>query len=302
MIPMVSGNYMLGEWGSLLSSDPIWDWSGAGEDSFPSQTLLLEEPFEQGQQEFPMETVRRSEGSSGSQPQGCAQCLQNYSPTSRQAGLQTPACAQFNPMCPGHECLSPIEGPPPNLQALLSTDTSGSQSPGVRAQSARIDGRSKLVTVLGSGKTNDQDKVRPARRSSGRKRLRSCISSEFGSGTGQDLDITTPDTNQLAKQGPTSHAFVERKYRDGLNSKISQLHSQLEQASGQFVSEPDGDSVRKGDVLVRAIQYIKFAERERSLLSDEKGFLQQRILSLEKLVKCENCVIRSEVSRLLLVN
>lgn len=118
-----------------------------------------------------------------------------------------------------------------------------------------------------------------------------------------DSGSNRTSTVSRSKVRPTkvAHSVVEQRYRDNLNGKIAQLHKTLSTTkdSGSSSSEEE-DSVlprtRKADVLTSAIAYIKTAEKGRNNLENEVEFLKTRIANLEKLVKCEDCSILTQMN------
>jgi hypothetical protein len=98
---------------------------------------------------------------------------------------------------------------------------------------------------------------------------------------------------------------VERRYRENLNTKILALQnllastrqSQCSSGSGSDVDAKESTACRrrKAEVLVDAMNYIKRAEDEKKGLQNEVEFLKLRIVSLEKLVNCEDSVVRKEI-------
>ncbi|KAK5230018.1 bHLH/Zip transcription factor [Exophiala xenobiotica] len=115
------------------------------------------------------------------------------------------------------------------------------------------------------------------------------------------------DSAQLrAKQ---AHSVVERRYRDNLNGKIMQLHRALvaTEATSRLTGMPNQDfyaprehrgKVRKSDVMTDAMNYIHQTEVEVRHMSDEINRLNERVQSLQKLVKCEDCTLLKQMVRL----
>ncbi|KIV85386.1 hypothetical protein PV11_01084 [Exophiala sideris] len=115
------------------------------------------------------------------------------------------------------------------------------------------------------------------------------------------------DSAQLrAKQ---AHSVVERRYRDNLNGKIMQLHSALvaTEANSRLTGMPAQDfytsrdhrgKVRKSDVMTDAMNYIHQSEVEFRHMTDEIGRLNERVRTLEGLVKCEDCTLLKQMVRL----
>lgn len=119
-----------------------------------------------------------------------------------------------------------------------------------------------------------------------------------------------------------AHSLVERKYRDNLNLKISQLHQTLQNTKfgpksalqspqketkldyfdeetvmspdipnerSSTGSTPTGSKVRKSDVLTEAMSYVNATEVEMSKMTEEIIRLNARVKSLQKMVRCEDC-------------
>lgn len=97
----------------------------------------------------------------------------------------------------------------------------------------------------------------------------------------------------------SSHSATERKYRDNLNSKITELDHTLTLArqdskrNGSVLDEKPSDAAlgktRKADVLNEAMRYVKHGEVESKARVDEIEFLRGRVAALEKLVGCGDC-------------
>ncbi|KAK5332853.1 bHLH/Zip transcription factor, partial [Exophiala xenobiotica] len=102
-----------------------------------------------------------------------------------------------------------------------------------------------------------------------------------------------------------THSVIERRYRDNLNGKITHLYSTLQAVEaytrligfeGQFSDR--GGSVRKCDIMSKAIHYVHQSEVELHHMTEEIQHLQERVRGLEKLVKCEDCTLLQNVRRL----
>lgn len=113
------------------------------------------------------------------------------------------------------------------------------------------------------------------------------------------LSTSSSDGEDPAEiQAKHNHSVIERRYRDNLNGKIVQLHHTLQAIEagprrvGSFPPQSDpGRRTRKSDIMTGAIQYVHVSELERRHMTDEICHLQERIQSLEKLVKCDDCVL-----------
>jgi flagellar hook-basal body complex protein FliE len=102
------------------------------------------------------------------------------------------------------------------------------------------------------------------------------------------------DKKEKAKTKPTdpkqAHSLVEKRYRENLNAKITELHTVL-------VSVPDGspspetNQTRKSEVLQTAIDYVNQTQLEMRHMTNDINRLNTRVRALEKLVKCEDCTL-----------
>lgn len=130
------------------------------------------------------------------------------------------------------------------------------------------------------------------------------------------------DAKQRAKQ---AHSLVERKYRENLNAKITQLHSTLQNShygprvgyddpsmgvDGGRYEDPGtvgaagaagnaaNSKVRKSDVLTEAMNYVNQTEVEMRHMENEINRLTERVRILEKLVRCEDCSLLKQMVNL----
>ncbi|KIX95346.1 uncharacterized protein Z520_08863 [Fonsecaea multimorphosa CBS 102226] len=118
------------------------------------------------------------------------------------------------------------------------------------------------------------------------------------------------DAKQRAKQ---AHSLVERKYRENLNAKISQLHNtlqashygpkvgedgEIEAAANNSASGLPPPKVRKSDVLTEAMNYVNQTEVEMRHMENEIHRLTERVRVLEKLVRCEDCSLLKQMVNL----
>ena len=98
-----------------------------------------------------------------------------------------------------------------------------------------------------------------------------------------------------------SHSVVERRYRENLNTRMTQLDQILTAIHDRSRKPGDLDigprhaemsgKPRKADVLNDAIRYVKQAEIEGATKTKEIDFLRLRIAALEKLVHCSECAL-----------
>lgn len=93
----------------------------------------------------------------------------------------------------------------------------------------------------------------------------------------------------------TAHSIVERKYRENIKSKITQLQQSLlvtdyfSQEGSQLSDEALALSVakpRKGDVLESTIGYIQHAEIDKKHMSEEIKLLRSQIAAMRRLTRC----------------
>ena len=122
----------------------------------------------------------------------------------------------------------------------------------------------------------------------------------------EENHITPKNSKPSAK---TSHSTIERRYRENLNTKITQLDrsltstresiSQLSHLDAvdhiPFDAPPPGKT-RKADVLNEAIRYVQQTGVESEARLKEIDFLRLRVAALEKLVGCRDCGATNRVS------
>lgn len=89
-----------------------------------------------------------------------------------------------------------------------------------------------------------------------------------------------------------SHSVVERRYRENLNTKITQLDQALTliRQAGEETCEAPGKA-RKADVITDALRYVKQANLDGEARVKEIDFLRLRVAALEKLVHCGDCAL-----------
>lgn len=118
----------------------------------------------------------------------------------------------------------------------------------------------------------------PARKKPGRKRK-------------SDM-AANPEDGSGPPQKKTSHNVIEKRYRNNLNDKITELRDcvpSLRAMSRPSGSEADEDldgltpahKLNKSTVMAKATEYIKHLEKRNKVLSDEMADLRSRISSLE---------------------
>ncbi|KIX98842.1 uncharacterized protein Z520_05303 [Fonsecaea multimorphosa CBS 102226] len=154
------------------------------------------------------------------------------------------------------------------------------------------------------------------------------IPSRVSSGNGRQLrrasdDSTAKPRGRRARKGSVSdeeaaqarakqaHSIVERRYRDNLNGKIMQLHRTLSaigsptRMAGLSTADESPSAahdprtrVRKSDVMTDAVNYVHQSEVSMRHMTDEIKRLNDRVRTLEKLVKCEDCALLKQMVRL----
>jgi Helix-loop-helix DNA-binding domain len=119
--------------------------------------------------------------------------------------------------------------------------------------------------------------------------------------------VNSADAN-VKPHSKQPHSLVERRYRENLNGTIAQLHQALRQTKRVGSTTPqdkDEDSeepprqalskVRKSDVMLEAVDYVHETEVELRHMADEIELLVTRVRQLEKLAKCEDCVLMKQL-------
>jgi len=111
----------------------------------------------------------------------------------------------------------------------------------------------------------------------------------------ENVDVI--ETKQLSK---TAHSVIERRYRDNLNAKITQLGQILISTREYESLSPDekpievASKTRKADVLTDAIKYVKQTKLESKANTEEISFLKLRVAALDKVVNCADCALRKQ--------
>ena len=121
--------------------------------------------------------------------------------------------------------------------------------------------------------------------------------------TGPEMNIGSangePEARLLAK---SSHSKIERKYRDNINTRITELDQTLvdtrhpKDQPGKPEADEHPHKTSKAEVLNGAVRYIKQAELEREARIKEIDFLRLRVTALEKLVNCADCALLKQMS------
>ncbi|OQU93536.1 Helix-loop-helix DNA-binding domain-containing protein isoform 1 [Cladophialophora immunda] len=120
---------------------------------------------------------------------------------------------------------------------------------------------------------------------------------------------SSSDEEAAQARAKQAHSIVERRYRDNLNGKIMQLHRTLSaigspaRIAGLSTDEPPSANdqrtrVRKSDVMTDAVNYVHQSEVSMRHMTDEIKRLSDRVRTLEKLVKCEDCALLKQMVRL----
>jgi len=118
--------------------------------------------------------------------------------------------------------------------------------------------------------------------------------------------LSRQEAQQVKK---AAHSTVEKRYRANLNTKITTLHEQLvraseEDASVSLMNEEKKSlmsgppKTRKADVLTDALNFVNRTQKEKKMMKDEIDFLKMRIMTLERLVKCEDCLLLKQVEQM----
>lgn len=121
------------------------------------------------------------------------------------------------------------------------------------------------------------------------------------------LLCTNSDDVNVKSHSRKAHSLVERRYRENLNGNIAKLHLTLlktKRFGGTTPEDQDEDSdeqqqasskVRKSDIMLQAVDYVHQTEVELRHMADEIELLTTRVRQLEKLVKCEDCVLMKQL-------
>ncbi len=121
--------------------------------------------------------------------------------------------------------------------------------------------------------------------------------------TDEEDNISSIDRKSEAKAlAKSAHSIVERKYRDNINTKITQLEQTLSDIRhpDRQSSNPDENEhphkTSKAEVLNGAMRYVKQAELDSEARIKEIDFLRLRVAGLEKLVNCVDCALLKQMS------
>ena len=114
------------------------------------------------------------------------------------------------------------------------------------------------------------------------------------------LPATEPDAEledikfetKVKPSAKVSHSVIERRYRENLNAKITQLDQALTSTRQAGEGQPEAPGkARKADVINEAMRYVKQAKVEGESRTKEIEFLRLRVAALEKLVHCGDCAL-----------
>jgi hypothetical protein len=220
-------------------------------------------------------------------------------------------CMNFSGLPPIEECASvPCISPPEETVPLINTANSPVTRSSARLRRPLTTKRS--LTTMSSSSSEDRKPTLPATRRP---------PSTSRTTTTDRGPITKLDKKQRAKQ---AHSLVEKKYRENLNTKLSTLYTTLQNAQygPRRFTDPENNSsdvdfvdddaydggggpqsqtqnskrdaglpakFRKSEVLDDAMAYVNQTEVEMRHMEAELARLGERVRSLEKLVKCEDC-------------
>jgi hypothetical protein len=116
--------------------------------------------------------------------------------------------------------------------------------------------------------------------------------------------ISIEGSLQGRRGSKTTHSITERKYRENLNSKITQLQQTL--LTTDYFSKEDPRLFNKvhtlnvpkpckGDILASTIDYIQQAEIDKRHMREEIKLLRTQIAGMEKLNRCEDYLVTSQL-------
>jgi len=124
----------------------------------------------------------------------------------------------------------------------------------------------------------------------------------------QSTEVEGPhDGTQGTRRSRTAHSIIERKYRDNLSSKMTQLQQTLV-VTGSFSQEDSKSSdeapalhvakPRKSDILASTIDYIQHAEIDKRHMSEEIRLLRSQISAVKRVNRCEECSVVAQLRAL----
>lgn len=122
----------------------------------------------------------------------------------------------------------------------------------------------------------------------------------------QRIQRANPDDVCVKSDPKRAHLLVERRYRENLNGNMAQLHrvllktkrvsnaSSKDMNDGARERQQASPKVRKSDVLLDAVDYVHQTEVEHRHMADEIDRLTAQVKELEKLVRCEDCILMQQ--------
>ena len=122
----------------------------------------------------------------------------------------------------------------------------------------------------------------------------------------QRVSRAKSDDKTSRSNSKKAHSLVERRYRENLNGNITQLRLALLKTKRVGFTAPQAEDedeesqkqslskVRKGDVMLEAVDYVNQTEVEIRHMADEIQLLTARVQQLERLVKCEDCALMKQ--------
>ncbi|OQN95286.1 hypothetical protein B0A48_18649 [Cryoendolithus antarcticus] len=204
----------------------------------------------------------------------------------RNAHAMSPRCAPYltpstllrGPSCPGHMDYRS----PQALSYLRSAQTSSAPSTSLMATPQQLLARPKMATA-------------PTRAST-----RSLAAAHKGKPRTRRPPLKRPDSTPPTKSSRIPHSVVERRYRDKLRSQLDALTSKVPVLKESYPCSLDiEDSSRsmkgpsKAVVISAATKHIERLEAENVRSVDFVKSLQDQIVGLQRLVRCdERSVLR----------
>jgi hypothetical protein len=170
-----------------------------------------------------------------------------------------------------------------DVPCLVSPDAQSSQSQPLRE------------TIPPRNLSSSPSPWKRTRRESDEKSL--TMSKEFLTNPGinsKDSNTThpSPKHDKKPKGKPAdpkqAHSLVEKRYRENLNAKITELHTVLA-AAPDGTPSPESCQTRKSEVLQTAIDYVNQSQLEMRHMTNDINRLNAKVKQLERLVKCEDC-------------
>ena len=178
--------------------------------------------------------------------------------------------------------------------------------------SSTVTSRGRTFMIEGANSTSDQyhdslESSNPSESQALPKRRYSFMGDQNKSVAPRSADeearIGLVDRKSEAKAlAKSSHSIIERKYRDNINTKITQLDQTLsdirhpDQQSSKSDTNEHPHKTSKAEVLNGAMRYIKQAELDREARVNEIDFLRLRVAGLEKLVNCVDCALLKQMA------